>query len=200
MSFIAVRQFESEIAKWFGAPYAVAVDCCTHGLELALRYTEADRITVPEHTYLSVPMLADKLNIYRLWSNQEWEDYYHITPNIIDAAVYWKENSYIDSTFMVLSFQFKKHLNLGRGGMILTDNEKAAITLRSMSYDGRLNTMAPWDEQDITEVGYHYYMTPETAIKGLADLEDAKEREPKQWTWLSYPNIRGFKVFSNGTR
>lgn len=198
MSFIAVRQFESEIAKWFGAPYAVAVDCCTHGLELALRYTGADRIGVPEHTYLSVPMLADKLGIQRLWNNQQWESYYHITPNIIDAAVYWKKNSYINSTFMVLSFQFKKHLNLGRGGMILTDNKDAAIRLRSMAYDGRLNTMAPWDEQDITEVGYHYYMTPETAIKGLADLEDAKKREPKRWTWLSYPNIRQFKVFKNG--
>lgn len=198
MSFIAVRQFESEIAKWFGAPYGVAVDCCTHGLELALRYTEADRINVPEHTYLSVPMLADKLDIQRLWNNQEWENFYYITPNIIDAAVYWKKSSYINGTYMVLSFQFKKHLNLGRGGMILTDNEDAAIRLRSMAYDGRLNTMAPWDEQDITEVGYHYYMTPETAIKGLADLEDAKERVPKQWTWLSYPNIRQFKVFNNG--
>ena len=200
MSFKAVRQFENEIAKWFGAPYAVAVDCCTHGLELALRYTEADRITVPEFTYLSVPMLADKLGIDRVWEDSRWENFYYITPNIIDAAVYWKENSYIDNTFMVLSFQFKKHLNLGRGGMILTDNEKAAIRLRSMAYDGRLSTMTPWDEQDITEIGYHYYMTPETAIRGLADLEDAKVRQPRPWSWMSYPYIRDLKVFSNGTR
>ena len=40
MSFKKVQEFENAIAKFFGAPYAVAVDCCTHGLELCLRYTK----------------------------------------------------------------------------------------------------------------------------------------------------------------
>ena len=43
--------------------------------------------------------------------------------NIIDAAVYWKENCYIPNSFMCLSFQFQKHLNIGKGGMILTDDK-----------------------------------------------------------------------------
>ena len=63
MSFQVIADFENEIAKFFGAPYAVAVDCCTHGLELCLRMKKAKKITVPKHTYLSVPMLADKLNL-----------------------------------------------------------------------------------------------------------------------------------------
>lgn len=198
MSFIPVRMFEEQMAKFYGAPYAVAVDCCTHGLELALRYTKADRITVPQRTYLSVAMLADKLNILRMWKNEQWKDFYRITPNIIDAAVYWKKNSYIDNTFMVLSFQFKKHLSLGRGGMILTDNEAAAIELRKMAYDGRLNTAAPWSEQDIDTIGYHYYMTPETANLGLHKFNDAICTKPKEWTYMDYPDISQFKVFSNG--
>ena len=37
MSFKVIADFEKEIAKFFGAPYAVAVDCCTHGIELCLR-------------------------------------------------------------------------------------------------------------------------------------------------------------------
>ena len=32
--FHKVNDFENEVATWFGAPYGVAVDCCTHGLEL----------------------------------------------------------------------------------------------------------------------------------------------------------------------
>ena len=198
MSFNTVHKFENAIASFYGAPYGVAVDCCTHGLELALRYTKAKKVIVPEHTYLSVAMLADKLNIERLWQDRKWEDYYFLTLDIIDAAVYWKENSYIPGTFTVLSFQFKKHLNLGRGGMILTDNEDAATKLRSMAYDGRTNTAVPWSEQNITEIGYHYYMTPETAELGLSKLEEAKNREPKKWSWTDYPNIRQFKVFKNG--
>ena len=61
MSFIPVRMLENQIGDWFGAPYAVAVDCCTHGIELALRYTKAKEIEVPKHTYLSIPMLANKI-------------------------------------------------------------------------------------------------------------------------------------------
>ena len=32
-----IEQLEHKIAEYFGAPYAVAVDCCTHGIELCLR-------------------------------------------------------------------------------------------------------------------------------------------------------------------
>jgi dTDP-4-amino-4,6-dideoxygalactose transaminase len=38
MSFDKIREFEEAIALFFGAPHAVAVDCCTHGLELCLRH------------------------------------------------------------------------------------------------------------------------------------------------------------------
>ena len=63
MSFQVIKNFEKEVAKFFGAPYAIATDCCTHGVELSLRYTKAKEITVPKRTYLSIPFLADKLNI-----------------------------------------------------------------------------------------------------------------------------------------
>lgn len=198
MSFGQVTLFENKIAEFYGAPYAVAVDCCTHGLELCLRYNKEEHFLVPKHTYLSVPMLADKLNIKRTFLDDEWENYYYITDNIIDAAVYWKENSYIHGTFMVLSFQFQKHLSLGRGGMILTDKKEAAHALRCMSYDGRDNTTGPWGEQNIETVGYHYYMTPETAQSGISKFHDALCTEPKKWSYRDYPNLTTFKVFQNG--
>ena len=196
--FDTVSKFEQQIAEFYGSRFAVAVDCCTHGLELALRYTKAKHITVPKHTYLSVAMLSDKLNIARTFIEDEWEDYYYITDNIIDSAVYWKNNSYIDNTFMVLSFQFKKHLSLGRGGMILTDNEEAANKLRCLAYDGRDNNKGPWAEQEIETIGYHYYMTPETALNGIHSINDAISKPVKKWSYNNYPNISNLKVFNNG--
>ena len=35
MSFKIIEKFENEIANFYGAPYAVAVDCCTHAIALS---------------------------------------------------------------------------------------------------------------------------------------------------------------------
>ena len=195
MSFDKVKDFEDKVAGFYGAPYAVAVDCCTHAIELCLRYTDADYITVPTRTYVSIPFLADKLELAWEWQEEEWEDYYYIgNTNIIDAAVLWRENSFIPGAFMCLSFQFQKHLSLGRGGMILTDNKAAAQELKKMSYDGR-EPDKPWREQNISSMGYHYYMTPETAQKGLDRLEEAIATPPRKWHYTDWPNLKSMKVF-----
>lgn len=196
MSFKVITQFEQEIAKFFGSPYAVATDCCTHGVELSLRYTRATEINVPKRTYLSIPFLSDKLNIKRNWVDNKWVDYYYLTNNVVDAAVLWKPNSYIPDTFMSVSFQFRKHLSLGRGGCILTDNKEAALELKKMSYDGRLPNI-PWINQDISTIGYHYYMTPETAQLGMEKLPEAIDSKPKQWVITDWPDLTQMKVFNN---
>ena len=195
MSFELVKTFENQIADFFGSPYAVAVDCCTHGIELCLRYNNITHITVPKHTYISVPFLSNKLNIKLSWKEENWKDYYYLTDNIIDAAVLWKKNSYIEKTFMCVSFQFRKHLALGRGGIILTDNKQAALDLKKMTYDGR-HPDIPWREQNIETMGYHYYMTPETAKLGLKKLPDAIKNEPVQWTINDWPDLSKMKVFN----
>jgi dTDP-4-amino-4,6-dideoxygalactose transaminase len=194
MSFDVIKKFEDEIANFFGAPYAIAVDSCTHGVELCLRYTYTDYIQVPKHTYLSIPMLADKLNIDLFWKDENWVDYYYVTDNVIDAAVLWKPNSYIPGTFMSVSFQFRKHLSLGRGGIILTDDANAAFILKKMSYDGRTPDTS-WRDQDIDTLGYHYYMTPETAQLGLNKLPKAIETPPTQWTLNDWPDLTQMKIF-----
>lgn len=194
INFNIVTEFENQIAEFFGAPYAVAVDSCTHGVELCLRHTHADHIIVPKHTYLSIPFLAHKLWIELEWKNENWVDYYYLTDNVIDAAVLWKPSSYIPGTYMSLSFQYQKHLSLGRGGMILTDNKESAERLKKMSYDGRLPNI-PWREQDISVYGYHYYMTPETAQLGLDKLPQAKITPPKQWVVEDWPDLTQMSIF-----
>ena len=53
--FETVEKFEKEIAEFYGSPYAVATDCCTHAIELCLRHGDFNNITIPTHTYISVP-------------------------------------------------------------------------------------------------------------------------------------------------
>jgi len=196
VNFLVVNQFENKIAEFFGAPYAIAVDSCTHGVELALRLTRAYEITVPTRTYLSIPFLADKLLLERFWKDEEWTDYYYLTDRVIDAAVLWKPKSYIPNTFMGISFQYQKHLSLGRGGVILCDNLEEAQELKKMSYDGRLPNI-PWREQNISSIGYHYYMTPETAQLGLDKLPAAVLSEPRQWAVNDWPDLTQMDIFKN---
>ena len=195
MNFDIVSEFESKVAEFFGSPYAIAVDSCTHGIELCLRYEKYDNIKIPCRTYISVPSLAEKLNLKWKWKEENWKDYYYLgNTNIIDAAVLWKSNSYISDTYMCLSFQYQKHLSLGRGGMILLDNKDSYKILKKMSYDGRIPNI-PWREQNIDTVGYHYYMTPETAQNGLDKLPTAIETTPRQWDINDWPNLKNMDVF-----
>jgi dTDP-4-amino-4,6-dideoxygalactose transaminase len=97
---------------------------------------------------------------------------------------------------MCISFQYQKHLNLGRGGIILTDNELASIQLKKMSYDGRL-PLIPWREQNIDTIGYHYYMTPETAQNGLIKLDEAINSTPRHWTVNDWPDLTKMNIFKN---
>ena len=65
--------------------------------------------------------------------------------------------------------------------------------LKKMSYDGRSDD-TPWREQDISTMGYHYYMTPETAALGSKKLQSAirKERQGSE----NYPYLPDMKIFN----
>jgi len=190
-----VSDFEKLIAEYFNAPYAVATDCCTHAVELCLRIVNPASTGCPRYTYPSIPMTFTKLNIPYVWTDELWENYYYLNnTNIIDAAVYWKENGYIPGTLMCVSFQFQKHLNLIRGGVILLDNLEQYNKLSKMRYDGR-DLSKPWRVQDIDTIGYHYYMPPETAELGIKKFPLIKDIPPKLWSYTEYPDISKMKVF-----
>jgi dTDP-4-amino-4,6-dideoxygalactose transaminase len=38
--FNIITKFEEEMSIFFGSKYAIAVDSCTHGIELCLRHTK----------------------------------------------------------------------------------------------------------------------------------------------------------------
>lgn len=196
MNFETVIKFEQTVADYFGAPFGVATDCCTHAVELCILSDQYYSMKVPTRTYISIPFLALKYNMQLDWDPNEWTDYYEVAPNIYDAAVFWKKDGYLKGTKMCLSFQYQKHLSLGRGGMILLDNQDDYIKLKKMSYDGRLPNV-PWREQNIETWGLHYYMTPETAQLGLDKMPAAIKTPPRQWKWTDWPDLRNMEVFKN---
>lgn len=194
-----VDQFEKKIAEFFGAPYAVAVDCCTHALELGfrLRNRPVDVVQVPVHTYMSIPMMLEKLNQPWQFVNQSWEKLYQFDSHkIVDAATCWEKDSYIANTLMCVSFQFKKHLPIGRGGIILTDDSECYARLQKMCRDGRDRTLLQ-TEDDITEIGYHYYMTPEDAARGILLFDQLHMQPVKLWSWKNYKQLTEYAVFKD---
>lgn len=195
-NFSVIEDFEKIISEFFGSPYAVATDCCTHAIELCLRYERYNNILIPEHTYISIPFTAEKLGLKWEWQkNYQWRDYYYLgNTNIIDAAFLWKKDSYIENTYMCVSFQFRKHLSLGRGGIILLDNKEAYDILKKMVYDGRASDK-PWGNQNINMIGYHYYMTPETASMGIEKFKEVAYKDPKRYGYLDYPYLPDMEVF-----
>ncbi len=191
-----VLEFEKRVADFFGSPYAVATDCCTHAIELCLRLaTPNTKILCPQHTYISVPMTFMKLGLDWEFNNEKWIDSYTIeNTNIVDGAVLWEEGCYKSGTYTCLSFHYKKVLSLGKGGMILCDNYQDWRNLKSMTADGKdITDNNIWTESDISTIGYHYYMTPETAQLGIDKL--ASVTKTKTISWQDYPDLKTFSVF-----
>ena len=190
-----VRKFERELADFYGAPYAVTTDSCTHAIELCLRYQPPkEQITIPAKTYISIPFTLIKLGLKWKFIDREWQDFYYLgNTKIIDAAVHFQEKGYVDDTFMCLSFQYKKTLSLGRGGAILCKHKNDYDVLKKMSYDGRTDDK-PLKEQDISTIGYHYYTTTETAIQGSNKLKSAVPK-PRQGS-VDYPYLPAMKIFN----
>ena len=61
--FDKILQFERALAEFTGAPYAIMTDCCTHAIEMCLRYDQVKHCKMQPYTYLSIPMTMHKLGI-----------------------------------------------------------------------------------------------------------------------------------------
>ncbi len=197
--FEVIGIFEKKLATFFGSPYAIVTDSCTHALELCFRLLkdENKKASVPLHTYMSVPMMLSKVGIDYSFQESHWNDFYKIGDYpIYDAAVLWREKSYVPNSYMCVSFQNKKHIKIGRGGVILLDNKQHYDILRKMRYDGRDLSKKHADD-NVEFIGYHYYMTPEDAARGIMLFDKLAFEPSAQWSWKNYKNLKEYKVFEN---
>ena len=165
-----VALFENQVAKYAGSKYAVALDTCTFAIFMSLKYLNATgTVTIPASTYISVPasILHAGLEV-KFDANLEWSGTYRLDPYpVVDGAVRFTSGMYEKGTLHCLSFHRRKHLQIGRGGMILTDDIEAARWLRLARYNGRRTDIKYQEQEDFQVVGWNSYMTPEAAARGV---------------------------------
>ena len=122
--YIVVKEFEKKLSEYTGAPYVVCVDSSTDALFLCCYRLEVDVVTIPKHTYLSVPMSIIHSGGKVEFEDLEWSGIYQLKPYPIwDSAKRMKRNMYIKGSYMTLSFHIKKHIPISKGGAILCDNK-----------------------------------------------------------------------------
>jgi dTDP-4-amino-4,6-dideoxygalactose transaminase len=194
-----VDLFEKEIAAYAGSKYAVATDCATNALFLCLKYKKIEEfVQIPKHTYVSVPMQLTHLGIKFEFIDVAWTGIYEIKPTkIFDSAGRFTRGMFVggNDSLQVLSFQIKKRLPIGRGGAILTNSKQAYDWLKLASYDGR-DLTTPYDSDDhVKQIGWHFYMTPEDAARGILLLKQLPQELPDTMSHGNYPDLSKMRVF-----
>ena len=195
MSFDSILKFEQELAEYTGAPYAIMTDCCTHAIELCMRYDQVTETCFTPFTYLSVPMTMHKIGIKYTYHEQphrqHWiGEYKFELTRIWDSARRLERGMYRPGTLTCVSFGRTKPLEIGRCGAILLDDEDAYLTMLPQRYDGRDLSIVPWQDQQVFRVGYHYKPTTEEAELGSRLLPLVNEA-PK---FVEYPDCRKIKI------
>lgn len=194
-----VNLFEEKLAKYSGSKYAVVVDCCSHALFLCLKFKQiAGEIVIPDNTYASVPTQIIHAGAVPVLKNVHWQGIYELgSTKIYDGAARFTEGMYVGSpALQVLSFQIKKRLPIGKGGAILTDSIDAYQWLKLASYDGRDLSTSYDSAEHIKMSGWHYYMTPEDAARGIIIMDQLSSTNPDAMTWQNYPPLSSMAQFS----
>lgn len=191
--------FEEEIANYCGSPYAVSVDSCTNALFLCCKYLEVKEVTIPSQTYLSVPMSiiqsGGEVIFDKRPKTNHWSGIYQLSPYpIYDSSKRLTSNMYIPGSYMCLSFHIKKNLKIGKGGMILTDDLEAVKWFKRARYEGRSEKF--YKEDDIRNIGWNMYMTPQEAAHGLCLMQNYPDHVPDQYEINGYRDLTEFTVFS----
>lgn len=193
--------FEKRLSEYTGAPYVVVVDRCTNAILLSLQYLKAKQqtISIPNHTYLSVPMTLINYGYNIKFRYEKWIGHYQMgDTNVYDYAVGFQQNMYVPNQIQCLSFQQKKRLAIGKGGAILLDNEAMYHQLKRMRHDGRISRLSTIQEMEAAPeniiIGYHMYMSPDEAARGTLLLNQLSKTFTNG-SYLDYPDISTLPCF-----
>lgn len=187
MSFQALFEFEARLSEYTGAPYVVVTDCCTHAIELCMRYDRVRRVRFTAFTYLSVLQLMRRLDVIFGLTDETWQGEYQFHGSRIwDSARRLEPGMYRPGAMQCLSFGYTKPLHLGRGGAVLLDDVQAYEWLSRARSDGRDLAVSSWIDQLQIGTGWHYCPTLETCHRGLELLSTVKP----QCQSAVYPDCR----------
>lgn len=190
-------EFERAIAEYTGAKYCVALDNGSNALFLALKYNniEGKNISIPSHTYPSVPceIIHAGGKVKFIPSEKLLRGYYDLEPtNVIDSALWFSADMYVPGSFMCLSFTGPyKTLKLGKAGAILTDNEDAYKWFKRKRFSGR--NECSYHEDALDETGWNFYLHPTVSALGIQLMLGCYNQDGSKKTFepleLPYPDL-----------
>lgn len=203
--FFIADKLEKELVSYTGSKYAVVVDNCSNAIFLSLMYEniKGKTITIPSRTYVSVPCAIIHAGGRVRFSPSSGITlrgaYPLVGSKTIDSALRFTHNMYVPGSFMCLSFTGPhKHMNLGKGGAILTDDYQAYLWFKKARLSGR--SEFSYMDDDLTMLGWNFYMMPEIATRGLLMIQafydtdgkpvDNEDRE------FPYPDLSKFPIYS----
>ena len=198
------EDFESKLSDYTGAPFVVALDNCSNALFLSLYYEKVNGkdVTIPSRTYPSVPceiIHAGGNVIFEPVNTNTITGAYQLKPTKVwDSALRFTHNMYIPNTHMCVSFTGPyKHLKLGKGGAILTDDYNAYIWFKRARFSGRRECSYHEDYFDM--LGWNFYMMPEIAARGLLLLTQFYNMDGSPKTnedlELPYPDLSKYPIY-----
>jgi dTDP-4-amino-4,6-dideoxygalactose transaminase len=193
-AYQVVKDFEESVAKFAGSRFGVAVDNCTNAIFLCCKLLGVGSVTIPKKTYPSVPCSIIHAGGKVIFNDLNWSSdrFYKLHPYpIYDAAHLMRKDMYIKDSFMCVSFSSTKQINIGKGGMILTDDEEACKWFKKARYCGRKEI--PMLEDDFELLGWNMYMTPEQAARGLILMNNLGSSKPLPMP--EYPDLSRFKTY-----
>jgi dTDP-4-amino-4,6-dideoxygalactose transaminase len=85
-----------------------------------------------------------------------------------------------------------KHLKLGKGGAILTDDYLANKWFRRARFSGRRNIS--YNEDHFDMLGWNFWMMPEIAARGLNLIQSMEVNEDVE---LFYPDLSNYEVYKS---
>ena len=195
MPYDVVASFEKELAEYAGSSYAVAVESCSAAILLACAYMKVEEVTIPCRTYPSIPCSIIHAGGKVKFEDIKWTGVYQLKPYPIwDGAKRFRRGMYIQDSLHCLSFHAKKHLPLGRGGAILTNDENAVEWLKMARFDGRHECSLSEDTYGM--IGWNVYMTPEQAARGRLLLMMAQDDYPDLIEDPPYQDLSKYPMYT----
>lgn len=176
-------------------------------------------LSMPKKTHISVPTMAIHAGSFIQWRDEDWDGAYPIIlnqhdeackePIIWDSALRMRKHMFNElatpgtfrfggsgssnpPVFVCLSFQYRKHIPIGRGGMILHNGGDADDEFfRRMRFFGRAEVPV-MEDPGPTLLGWHYYMTPDEAARGLCFMQNlpAVSHDLE----IEYPDLSEYEV------
>jgi len=205
------EDFERELCAYTGAPYAVAVDNASNALWMCLYYhllnvTHSNApemfITIPSHTYPSVPAEIILAGWHVKFADSPFtlQGEYQLKPlPVWDSALRFTADMYRPGQMQCVSFTGPyKHLKLGKGGAILLDSSVAFMWLKRARNSGRGE--CSYHDDTFTMLGRNCYMLPEIAARGIMlmkqfyNFDGTKKHNPD--IALPYPCLSRFSIYT----